>query len=412
MSPELIEFSNVVLRFVHVVAAIMWIGNSLLFTWMEINFIKDPDKNRKDALGHMNMLHAGGVYFLEKQKLNPDAIPPRLHVFKWQSYTTWLSGFVLLALTFYTRPGTLLLDPSKTDMAGWQASLISAVSLVVAWLVYDAVFRSPLRKRPPVAIGVLVAAFFGYALWIDQFYNGRFVYLQLGAMAATTMTANVFFVIIPNQKKIMKALQEGKPHDLEIGRQAKLRSLTNHYVTFPVIFLMLSAHFPSLYGDEYYLLLMAVIVTCLVIIKWMMNVYNNFSQWQFVAIATFVFGCFAVFQIKTFPAPRPDGEQLTSMPVVSTLAAEGEELFQVKGCNACHQPVDSSIAPTLHGLFGKERRLTNGETVVADRAYLAESILNARTKVVEGYPPSMPGYESVFTEDEVRKLVAYIHSLR
>ena len=117
MSPDLIEFSNVVFRFVHVLAAIMWIGNSLLFTWMEVNFIKDPNKNPEGAVGHMNMLHAGGVYFLEKRVIDPTAIPERLHVFKWQSYMTWISGAILLIMTFYTRPGTLMLDPSKTDFS-------------------------------------------------------------------------------------------------------------------------------------------------------------------------------------------------------------------------------------------------------------------------------------------------------
>ena len=139
MSPDLIEFSNVVFRFVHVLAAIMWIGNSLLFTWMEVNFIKDPNKNPEGAVGHMNMLHAGGVYFLEKRVIDPSAIPERLHVFKWQSYMTWISGAILLIMTFYTRPGTLMLDPSKTDMLGWVATAISIFSIIIAWFAYDLV---------------------------------------------------------------------------------------------------------------------------------------------------------------------------------------------------------------------------------------------------------------------------------
>ena len=206
MSPDLIEFSNVVFRFVHVLAAIMWIGNSLLFTWMEVNFIKDPKKNPKGAIGHMNMLHAGGVYFLEKRVIDPSAIPERLHVFKWQSYMTWISGAILLIMTFYTRPGTLMLDPSKTAMAGWMATAISIFSIIIAWIAYDLIWRSPLKTKPWAAVTLLTVSLFTYAYWIDGFFNGRFVLLQIGAMIATTMSANVRFVIIPNQKKIMAAL--------------------------------------------------------------------------------------------------------------------------------------------------------------------------------------------------------------
>lgn len=411
MSPELIEFFNVVFRYIHVIAAIMWIGNSLLFTWMEINFIKEPEKNPKGAIGHMNMLHAGGVYFLEKRVIDPSDIPPKLHVFKWQSYSTWISGALLLALTFYTRPGTLMLDPSKTDMAGWMATVISLTSLVMSWVVYDLIWHSPLKKNPWAAVVALTAALCAYAYWIDGFFNGRFVLLQIGAMIGTTMSANVRFVIIPNQKKIMSALLEGKPHDLEAGHQAKMRSLTNHYVTFPVIFLMLSAHFPAIYGDPYYLPINFVICACLVFIKYMMNVYNEFSEWLYASIAAFVFGIGAVLMIMAIPNPKPklaDGE----VPVVlSENAIAGKEVFGAKGCVACHQPIASSIAPSLVGIFGTERPLASGGTALADEAYLRESILRSTAKVTRGYAASMPGYEGVFSDDEVDQLVAYIKSL-
>ncbi|MGJ8640383.1 MAG: urate hydroxylase PuuD [Opitutaceae bacterium] len=411
MSPELIEFFNVVFRFTHVLAAIMWIGNSLLFTWMEVNFIKDPSKNPKGAIGHMNMLHAGGVYFLEKRVIDPNDIPERLHVFKWQSYTTWISGAILLVMTFYTRPGTLMLDPSKTEMVGWMATVISLVSLVMAWVVYDFVWRSPLKNMPWLAAVTLTVVLFAYAFWINGFFNGRFVLLQMGAMMATTMSANVRFVIIPNQKKIMTALLEGKPHDLEAGHQAKMRSWTNNYVTFPVLFLMLSAHFPSIYGDPYYLPIIFIICACLVIIKHMMNVYNEFSDWLYVCIATFVFGVGAVLMIKFIPDPEArTSDGLTAAPL-SSEAIEGKELFGEKGCIACHQPVATTIAPSLVGVYESERRLVSGETIVADEAYLRESILQSTAKVSYGFAPSMPGYEGVFTDDEVSKLIAYIKSL-
>jgi uncharacterized membrane protein len=412
MSPELIEFFNVVFRFTHVVAAIMWIGNSLLFTWMEINFIKDPKKNTKGAIGHMNMLHAGGVYFLEKRVIDPQNIPEKLHVFKWQSYTTWISGALLLILTFYTRPGTLMLDPSKTDMAGWMATVISLASLVMAWVIYDLIWHSPLKKVPAAAAAVITLSFFAYACWINGFFNGRFVLLQLGAMIGTTMSANVRFVIIPNQKKIMAALLEGKPHDLETGHQAKMRSLTNHYVTFPVIFLMLSAHFPSIYAEYYYLPIVFLISACLVLIKYLTNIYNEFADWLFASIATFVLGVGAVLLIMMIPTPEPESAPGEMPVVVSQDAIIGKELFGSKGCIACHQPIASTIAPSLVGLYGTETKLASGETVLADEAYLHESILFSNAKTAYGYAPSMPGYDGVFSDEEVEQLIAYIKSIK
>jgi len=407
MSPGMIEFFNVVFRFVHVVAAIMWIGDSLLFVWMEINLIKDKDK--KDSLGYMNMLHGGGVFFLEKRVLHPDTIPNPLHRFKWQAYTTWLSGFTLLVTTFYTRSGTLLLDPSKSDLLGWQASLISFGSLVLGWVIYDQIWKSPLKHKPALAAAVLFALFLGYANWIDGIFNGRFVYLQLGAMLGTTMAANVFFRIMPGQRKIMQNLMEGKPHDLEIGRQAKLRSMMNHYVTFPVIFLMLSAHFPILYGDDHRLILMTIVVVCLGVIKWMMNCYKSFSEWLHVAIGTFVLGVFAVATVIHLPAW---GSDAADQPVLSESAQHGQKLFSTKGCMACHQPVDSSIAPTLNGLYGRERPLESGETVVADEAYLDESIRNSRAKLAAGFAPAMPVFADLLSDEEVADLIEYIKTLK
>jgi Predicted membrane protein len=408
MNTELIEFFNVVLRFTHIVAAIMWIGNSLLFTWMEINLIKDPEN--KNSLGYMNMLHAGGVFFLDKRVIDPNDIPARLHVFKWQSYTTWLSGIALIVLTFYTRSGTLLLDPSKSDLLGWHASLISALSIIAAWFIYDAIWKSPLKKVPAAAVAVLALGLIGYAYWIDGFFNSRFVYLQVGAMIATTMTANVRFVIIPNQKKIMAALLEGKPHDLELGRQAKLRSLTNHYVTFPVIFLMLSAHFPILYGNRLYIPIMIIIAVSLVIIKWMMNLYNKFSDWLFASVATFILGTGGVALCIFLPnmGAKPVD---TNTPAISSTAIKGKELFSSKGCSACHLPVDSSIAPSLHGIYGTERPLTDGSSVLADEAYIKHSIQFSTDQVSKGYAPAMPSFDKALSEEELNQLVAYIESL-
>jgi len=384
----------------------MWIGNSLLFTWFEINLLED--EGNSGSLGHMNMLHGGGVFFLEKRVINPDEIPARLHIFKWQSYTTWISGFILLVSVFYTRGGTLLLDPSKTELVGSMGMVISVASLIGGWLFYDLVWRSRLRNYPRTGLMICFVALLVYGSWLDTVFNGRAVYLQLGAMLGTMMSANVFFHIMTNQNKMMDALREGEPHDLKLGKQAKTRSLHNHYITFPVIFLMLSAHFPSTYGSGRSIAIAGVIIVGLVIIKHMMNSYRTNPRWKEIILATFLAGTVLTYGLMTI---RPVFGETSSEVQLSAEAESGRQIFNSMGCQACHLPQGGTIAPSLHGLIGREREFVDGSTLIVDEAYIRESIMTSATRVVKGYAPAMPAYASVLQEEQLDHLVAYIHSL-
>jgi uncharacterized membrane protein len=177
----------------------------------------------------------------------------------------------------------------------------------------------------------------------------------------------------------------------------------NHYITFPVIFLMLSAHFPTIYGAQFNILIMAIIVIGLIIIKHMMNIYNTFDDWLFVLIGTFVFGTALVAMAIFVPNVLNADANMAKGP--------GERLFQTKGCVACHQPVPSSIAPTLHGIYNNEVLLASGETVIADESYIRNSILNPNDDIVDGYPPAMPKIADDLTNEELGDLVEYIKSL-
>ena len=402
----MIEFFNIVFRIIHIVAAIMWIGNSLLFTWFEINLLEDKDND--ESLGSMNMLHGGGVFFLQKRVINPDEIPGRLHIFKWQSYTTWISGFILLASVFYTRGGILLLDPSKTDMAGIMGMVISVVSLIGGWLFYDLLWRSRLRNYPRTGLLVCFVALIVFGVWLDTVFNGRAVYLQMGAMLGTMMSANVFFHIMTNQKKMMDALREGKPHDLKLGKQAKIRSLHNHYITFPVIFLMLSAHFPSTYGSERSIAIAAVIIVALVVIKHMMNSYRTNPRWKEIILATFVVGTVLTYGLMTIP---PVFGESATVGQLSFDAEAGSQIFISAGCQTCHLPQAGTIAPSLYGLIGREREFVDGSTLIADEAYVRESISAPTARVVKGYAPVMPALAGVLEAAQLDQLVAYIQSL-
>lgn len=405
MEAILAEWTAILLRFVHVLAAIMWIGNSLLFTWMELRIIpRRDDRDDPDLLGHIDLLHGGGVFHLEKRLIRPDAIPSPLHWFKWQSYTTWITGFLLLVTVFY-RDGLTLADATKTDLSGPACAGLSLAGLIGGWLFYDLLWRSPVGKNTVAGVVVsflgLAAATWAYGL----VFNGRALYLQIGAMMATCMTANVFFHIMGNQHRFMRALESGQPHDPAFGKRAKSRSLQNHYITFPVLFLMLSAHFPQLNSATWNVPILLVFVPALVAIKWLMNSRLWFKGWLASIFATVIAASALIGFLLHLPAP---GEK--DIPT-DPLVAEGARLFQANTCATCHLAGASPIAPSLAGIYGHEQTLADGRTIVVDDAYLRRSILEPQTEVVAGYAPAMPPFAGRLTDPELDALVAYVRSL-
>ena len=404
MESEIAGWLSVVFRFVHVLAAIMWIGNSLLFTWMELNLIPPrADEEAKGKLGHLDMLHGGGVFHLEKRVINPAAIPVPLHWFMWQSYTTWISGVLLLISVFYIHGGSGLLNPSHTDLQGWKAITLSAGGVAMWWLVYDTIWRSKLKERPLVAFPLTFALILAAAAFYNQFFNGRAVFLQIGAMMGSTMSANVFFHIIRNQKKFMKSLLAGLPHDMKYGKQAKMRSMHNHYMTFPVLFMMLGAHFPQLTSAPRNVPILGVLILALMAVKYLMNSRYHFRYWLVSIFGTFLLACALIGTLLSAPAVK----KVTT--AAEPDAAEGAALFVSQGCAACHQAGMSQLAPDLTGIFNSTRTLSDGSEIVADEAYLRESIRKPQSRIVKGYPPAMP--ELPLTEEQIGNLVAYLKSL-
>lgn len=403
MESDFVNGVAVVARFVHVLAAIMWIGNSLLFTWMELNLIKPKNDADPDLMGTLDMLHGGGVFHLQKRVMRPGAIPSPLHWFMWQSYTTWISGFVLMLTLYATGGGQFFLDPTKTDLPGWAAVGWSLAGLVVGWLVYDQIWRSPLKKWPNVAILLCLALILGAAWFYSTIFNGRAVFLQIGAMMGTLMSANVFFHIIKNQHRFMDALKAGRAHDIELGKAAKFRSLHNHYITFPVLFLMLSAHFPQLYTAKWIVPVLAVLIVSLMFIKFLMNARYWFHDWLPALGGTVLVSIAAIYVLIALP------DSMASSGTDS-VAEAGRRLFVSQGCAACHMPGSSQLAPDLHGIYGKSQPLADGREVVVDEEYLRESIRNPQAKVARGFAPSMPAYPAL-TDEQVGQLAAYIRSL-
>lgn len=405
MESEIAGWLSVIFRFVHVLAAIMWIGNSLLFTWMELNLIPpSPEKSEEkpDLLGHLDMLHGGGVFHLQKKLIDPKGIPVPLHWFMWQSYTTWISGALLLVSVFYIHGGAALLNPANAHLQGWAAIALSAGGIAAWWLVYDTIWRSGLKEKPKLTIPLTLVLLIAAAFFFNRHFNGRAVYLQIGAMMATTMTANVFVHIILNQKRFMTSLLAGKPHDLKYGKQAKTRSMHNHYMTFPVLFLMLSAHFPQLTSANQRVPILAIVILTLMTVKHLMNSRYHFKHWLASIFGTFLLACVVIGALLAVPE--------TKAAAVSPDVAEGAKLFVSQGCAACHQAGSSQLAPDLHGVFGSIQTLADDSRITADEAYLRESILQPQQRIVKGYAPAMPPFTHLDSK-QIDQLVAYLRSL-
>ncbi len=394
------EWINVLFRFTHVVAGIMWIGNSLLFTWMELNLVK-PEKSRDpDLLGELDMLHGGGVFHLEKRLMHADAIPERLHWFKWQSYTTWITGFVLLVALFYTN-GSTLVDATRSTLSPSSAVWLSLAGVIGGWIVYDLIWRSPLKKMSVIGLVVSLVFLCGAAVAYGTVFNGRALYLQIGAMMGTCMSANVFFHIISNQHRFMRSLKAGQPHDLELGKRAKARSLHNHYMTFPVIFLMLSAHFPRLHAAERNVPILIVVILTLMLVKHLMNTRYHFKAWLAAIIGAVIaaaLGIGLLLQPSASAAENPD-------------IAAGKALFETQGCAACHMQGSAQIAPSVHGLYGTMQELTDGSRVKVDDDYIRRSILEPQAQIAKGYAAAMPSYAGRLDEAAIARITTYLKSL-
>lgn len=250
------EWIGFAVRWLHVITAIAWIGSSFYFIALDLGLNRDIEGL---ADGEEWQVHGGGFYHIQKYLVAPAAMPEHLTWFKWESYATWLSGFAMLVVLYWASAELYLIDPNVMALATWQAILISAGSLAIGWLIYDALCKSPLGYNPTVLMLLLFVLLVAMSWGYTQVFTGRAALLHLGAFTATIMTANVAMIIIPNQRIVVADLKAGRVPDAIYGKIAKQRSTHNNYLTLPVIFLMLSNHYPLAFATPYNWLIAALV---------------------------------------------------------------------------------------------------------------------------------------------------------
>jgi uncharacterized membrane protein len=268
MDPYANEWLQFLARWLHVVAGIVWIGTSFYFVALD-NHLRPPADAERGVGGESWEVHGGGFYRVEKYRVAPPRLPEVLHWFKWEAYTTWLSGFALLVVLYYFNADTFLVDPGVLDLSTAAAIAISVALLGVAWIVYDVLCRV---LRSELLLAGALLGLTALAAWgSTELFAGRAAFLQVGAMLGTIMVANVFFVIIPAQRGLVRATEAWHEPDPAPGLRAKQRSVHNNYLTLPVVFAMLSNHFPTAYGHSYSWL---VLVALMAIGAWIRLFFN------------------------------------------------------------------------------------------------------------------------------------------
>ncbi|MFI8478967.1 urate hydroxylase PuuD [Pseudomonas sp. NPDC078700] len=352
MEAHLIEWLNLSVRWVHMIVGIAWIGASFYFVWLENNLNR---VNPKDGLaGDLWAIHGGGIYHLEKYKLAPPKMPDNLHWFKWEAYWTWMSGVTLLMVVYYLNPSLYLIAPGS-DLTPATAIAIGIGSLVAGWFIYDILCDSALGKQPALLGLVLFVLLVGAAFGLSQVFSGRGAYIHVGAIIGTIMVGNVFRTIMPAQRALVKAIEEGSTPDPALPAKGLLRSRHNNYFTLPVLFIMISNHFPSTYGSSYNWLILAGIAIAAVLIRHYFNTRHNSNKFAWalptgaLAMICLAYVTGPASQPTSTVASKPAAIKYTPLPGTASPGPGADKNARNMPEQAASEPAQASAEPSAAG---------------------------------------------------------------
>ena len=393
LDPFLLDWLNLLIRWGHLIAGISWIGTSFYFVALDLSLKKDVPLPQGVA-GEAWEVHGGGFYHVQKYLSAPDNLPPHLIWFKWEAYLTWITGFLLLIVQYYLQAEIFLVDPAVMPLTSWQATGISVGALFAGWIVYDLLCRSPIGKNTGLlALFVFVlieAAAYGFT----HVFSGRGAFIHIGAFIGTMMAANVFAVIIPNQRKITESLLKGEVPDPRLGQIGKQRSTHNTYLTVPVLLMMISNHYAIITGNHAAWALVGLIVLGGALTRYFLLRHEVGDDIGQIGWAVPVIACLLAAAVML--------TQPSSSPVSNIKVSDDEALAIVQQrCAACHsaKPTDPTIKEAPKGIMF---------TSVADMKRYATQI---ETQAVRNH--TMPlGNKTGMTDDERAKLGAWIAALK
>ena len=387
MQMYLLDWVSVSLKLLHIIVGIAWIGASFYFNWLENKL--NRLNNRDEIAGHLWAVHGGGFYYLEKYKKYPQTLPEPLHWFKWEAYFTWISGILLLAVIYYFNASTYLLSPDSSLLPSYGVGL-SLLGLLIFWLIYDILCKSKLVEKSSIFIAIIFVIISLSAYFYSNIFNPRAVYIQIGSMIGTVMVANVFFVIIPVQKKLVAACIEGAEVSKELGLMGYIRSRHNNYFTLPVLFTMISGHYPTIYSGEFGWVALIAIVAILVMIRHYFNL-RGVGQSKNTLIGLIIISTIALIYALAPSQSKDQYEGVVSIAEVKTIIE--------KHCVSCHSvnPSDEIFVTAPNGFM-----LNTEEQIIASKNQIYQRAVATN---------SMPlGNKTNMTSDEREKLKAWVEA--
>jgi uncharacterized membrane protein len=376
------ELLDLFVRWTHVIAGIMWIGNSLLFNWLDRN-LRPIDPPPEGSLGKIWLLHSGAFYEVEKKLLPANTpYPDKVHWFMFQNLTTWASGICLLIIVYYMGGAAYMIDPSVANISPTMAIAIGVGALIGGWLVYDLLWNSPLGKHTPLAFAISFVPLIGVSYGLAQVLSGRAAYIHVGALLGTLMTANVWFYVVPSQRALVAATRAGLAQDPALSYRAKQRSIHNNYMTFPVIFIMISNHFPSTYGSSLNWLILAVLMVGSAALRHFLNIRFTYGGWLRLAAGTTLLTIAVVFVLIT-RANNPSSAAAGSAPATF---ADAQAVI-ARRCIECHSatPTDATFTVAPAGvMFDTPEQIQRMALRIKERTVVTKTMpFNNKTGITE-----------------------------
>ena len=329
METYLLEWANLFFRWFHVITGIAWIGASFYFVWLDNNLETPPKwKQDKGIGGDLWAIHGGGFYEVAKYKLGPESMPKHLHWLKWEAYTTWLTGIVLLWIVYYVGADSYLIDPSRMALSKGEAIGLGLGFILSGFVVYELLIRTPLKNNGK-AFGAVLFAFLVFMSWLAcSVFSPRGAFIHVGALIGTMMAGNVFLGIMPSQRALVAAVEKGEAPDPSFGAFAKLRSTHNNYLTLPLIFIMISNHYPMTYTHEYNWLVLAAIGLISAYARHFFNLrHRGEFKPQILIIAAILLCALAAFMAPSKIEVSEDAQVLSSAAAMQIVEAR---------CTGCH----------------------------------------------------------------------------
>ena len=397
-----VEFA---VRWLHVITAIAWIGSSFYFVALDLGLRKSPTLPN-GVHGEEWQVHGGGFYHIQKYNVAPEHLPEHLVWFKWEAYWTWISGAALLVLVYYFGAEMYLVDRAVLDVPIWAAIVISIVSIALGWVIYDRLCKSPVGRNDLRLMLVLFVVLVVMAWLYTQLFTGRAALLHLGAFTATIMSANVAMIIIPNQKKVVAALKAGEAPDPEYGRVAKQRSTHNNYLTLPVLFLMLSIHYPLVFATPFNWLIASLVFLMGVTIRHYFNSYSagkGHVWWTWPATIALFAGVVWLSSFPATPLAEPAAASATERRFIDAPGFEEVHATVLGRCSMCHatEPFWPGIAAAPAGVIlesevetarhAREIYLQSGRSHAMPPANLTWMEPDERRQIVRWYESARSG---------------------